>query len=209
MNRSLPIFLLILFLGFISVSPASERVWTSGDGRQITGEPVNKTTESVTIRVANGDRHTIPVKQLIEADRKFVEGWLPKRPFNVPEDAVFHEGSWFAIFRNHKVSRPVAAAHAKRMGGHLAYVKTIEIQKVVQKLAGGSQVWIGGSDREVEGLWKWGDGEKFDFTYWSKGEPTNYRGREDYVHLLKSGRWNDNDEHSGTALVGYIVQWQL
>jgi hypothetical protein len=53
-------------------------------------------------------------------------------------------------------------------------------------------VWIGLSDEDVEGVWKWDSGEPFTFANWAPGEPNNF-GEEDYVHMnwAGPGLWND------------------
>ena len=54
-------------------------------------------------------------------------------------------------------------------------------------------MWIGLSDAEQEGVWKWSTGESFSYSNWAAGAPDNFNGVEDYVHM-KNGAgylWND------------------
>jgi hypothetical protein len=53
--------------------------------------------------------------------------------------------------------------------------------------------WIGYSDREREGAFRWPDGSAGPFTYWQKGQPNNRSCREDCAALEhgKRGRWHD------------------
>ncbi|XP_034003338.1 CD209 antigen-like protein C [Trematomus bernacchii] len=60
--------------------------------------------------------------------------------------------------------------------------------------------WIGLSDREEEGTWKWVDGSPLTLTFWSRGEPNNDHRGEDCAHIKPdTKRWNDasceNDLH--------------
>ena len=57
-------------------------------------------------------------------------------------------------------------------------------------------VWIGFSDEDSEGTFKWSNGSKSTFTKWQNGEPNN-AGNEDYTELMNNGYWNDlpNDHH--------------
>lgn len=58
-------------------------------------------------------------------------------------------------------------------------------------------VWIGLNDRAIEGTYVWdGDNTKANYTNWFPGEPNDYSGKEDCVHITASqyfsGFWNDN-----------------
>ena len=57
-------------------------------------------------------------------------------------------------------------------------------------------VWIGGTDKDKEGTWKWTDGSPFEFTWWRPGQPDNYMGNEDCLHMVvekqqSEAMWND------------------
>ena len=57
------------------------------------------------------------------------------------------------------------------------------------------QYWIGGTDRDKEGAWRWTDGRPWNYTNWPPGEPSrlNVIRQEDCVSVfLKDGTWNDN-----------------
>lgn len=90
---------------------------------------------------------------------------------------------------------------AKAMGRHLATISSAEENEEVTRISGGKPVWIGGI-RKGSGNgpgadhWYWSDGQLWTYTNWYPGEPTNYRGAENRVHLglQARGTWNDVDE---------------
>uniref|UniRef100_A0A8C4HR38 C-type lectin domain-containing protein n=1 Tax=Dicentrarchus labrax TaxID=13489 RepID=A0A8C4HR38_DICLA len=57
-----------------------------------------------------------------------------------------------------------------------------------------NNMWIGLTDSETEGTWKWVDGTPLTTSYWMDGEPNNYDLKEDCVEVKqheKKNSWND------------------
>lgn len=96
-----------------------------------------------------------------------------------------------------------AKADAEAKGGHLATITSEEEwSKIVQSLGDslkGKNLWLGATDAEQEGNWKWITGEAWGYTRWQPGEPNNCvldsSTDEDYLHAFgyedASQRWND------------------
>ncbi len=79
--------------------------------------------------------------------------------------------------------------------GYLATVTSAEENAFIDSIIGSNDVWLGGSDKDKEGTWKWmagpEKGQTFSYTNWTNGEPNNYN-NEDYLMMYAStGKWND------------------
>jgi gliding motility-associated-like protein len=111
--------------------------------------------------------------------------------------------------------------------GYLATLTSAEEADFAGKQASGAG-WIGGSDEETEGEWKWVTGPEAgtvfwrgavsgttpNFAFWNNNEPNDFNG-EDYAHITDPsigipGAWNDLPNIGGTGLYiprGYIVEY--
>jgi len=142
-------------------------------------------------------------------------------------------GHYYQYFPNIGISWTNAktAAEASVYYGLQGYLATItaadEAQLAGEQAAGAG--WIGGSDQQVEGVWRWMTGPEAgtifwnggvngstpNFAFWNNGEPNNL-GEEDYAHITAPGvgipsSWNDlilNGEAAGNYQPkGYIVEY--
>ncbi len=130
------------------------------------------------------------------------------------------------IFNGHRYQRvdtdmtwKEAKAYCENQGGYLASVTTIEENAFISGLiATGSKLfyWIGGTDEESEGIWKWVSGEPWDYSEWSGGQPDNSGGNEGYTGIMREateylqpGKWNDfpNDGGIDNGKGGFICEW--
>lgn len=103
---------------------------------------------------------------------------------------------------------------AERRGGRLAVLNTEEKNNKAPKYTGNAfnYLWIGATDKDLEGDWRWIDGTRVSDSYsnWNAGEPNDSNG-EDYASIyvqnmgLAANKWNDLPE-SHVSVGGYILE---
>jgi hypothetical protein len=89
-----------------------------------------------------------------------------------------------------------AEADCVAQGGHLASVHDQVEQDYIAQAAFavlGGDWWLGLSDQAQEGQYVWTDGTSTNYTNWMEGEPNNWEGSENCIHLVDwaGGAWND------------------
>ncbi len=98
-------------------------------------------------------------------------------------------------FLTNKTTWLEAQAEAKSLGGNLVTINDKAEQNWLTTTFGSvGRLWIGYTDQETEGVFKWISGESPTYTNWHYGEPNNNNyenNSEDYVHLYSDGTWND------------------
>ena len=127
-------------------------------------------------------------------------------PLNGPAAVLSHGGHYYELATN-RVTWHVAKTNAQDLGGHLVIVDSeAENQFIYDAItnAGVDQVWLGATDEDVEGTWRWVDGSLLSsgYTKWgSRGEPNNtpfVPEGEDYALMVTTvwvqgdpSEWND------------------
>lgn len=152
----------------------------------------------------------------------------PATPVFSPETASFYqyvrmpEIDW-------KTAKQIAegATHLGRRG-HLATITSSAEQAFLESaFRGATDLWIGGSDAEEEGVWRWEcgpeagqvftriDGENHideGYSNWQLGEPNDYQDGEDYL-LWNYSRfadygWNDaGPPHRDDEAAGFLIEY--
>lgn len=118
-----------------------------------------------------------------------------------------------------------SAATLFGVGGHIATITSSAENTYVRGLAGTAQIWLGGSDTAVEGVWRWNvGGTENGVQFWQGGgsgaggtlqnglyanwngatQPDNGGGNEDNLVMLNTGFWNDINGGNNA----YVIEWE-
>jgi hypothetical protein len=96
---------------------------------------------------------------------------------------------------------------AEKLGGYLVCINSEKEQNFISELVtiNGNVLptWIGLTDEEAEGEWKWVDGEKVEYKNWQSNQPDNGEcggAKQNYVWLgfINSTQWDDTWEWSAS-----------
>jgi len=109
----------------------------------------------------------------------------------------------------HGLTWEEAEAYARSVGGHLVTINDRAEEDWLEATFPEPDLWIGLTDRAVEGTWAWVSGEPVTYTNWCPGQPDDWQevGGEDYGFMNTSfcgGRgW---DDAAGGPFPGGIVE---
>ena len=87
-----------------------------------------------------------------------------------------------------------AEEFCQQEGGNLVSVTSEAINEHIykeKKRRDLSWLWLGGSDQDKEGVWKWSDGSLWEINNWNLGEPSNQTGQHCLSQAFYSLKWND------------------
>ena len=117
----------------------------------------------------------------------------------------------------------MAKRDANKRDGHLVVINSPEEQKFIEKILADAEktenfsepVWIGFTDEETEGDWKWVNGDKVTFTFWPPQQPSNTNGitpenyavlwpRKETQFTCDKYQWNDV---AGDNKLRYLIEY--
>jgi hypothetical protein len=140
----------------------------------------------------------------------------------IPSDASYYKGHYYKVYNISK-SWTEAKEYCEELGGHLATITSSGEQNKLTKLVKKSTTsefdrwWLGGTDEEEEGNWKWITGEKWSYTNWESGIPNNsYGGQpENYLEIANISSWihqfvwNDMPDYANDDFnMGFVCEWE-
>uniref|UniRef100_A0A8C7X511 C-type lectin domain-containing protein n=1 Tax=Oryzias sinensis TaxID=183150 RepID=A0A8C7X511_9TELE len=102
-------------------------------------------------------------------------------------------GSSCYFFSEESKSWDEAREFCRARGADLVVIDSKEENEFISKL-NKENFWIGLTDRDLEGTWKWVDGSSLNLTFWGSTQPDDHNGVEDCaeINFKHPGLWNDN-----------------
>ena len=129
------------------------------------------------------------------------------------EDTYIFNGKYYKVIKKTE-SWKDAEKDCQKLGGHLAMPKSQAEMDFLVEVANKYQLgglWLGMTDEEEEGKWKYADKTSVIYTNWNTGEPNNLHNEEHYCEIYTSGDtaglWNDLANNSISAIDGYICEF--
>lgn len=120
-----------------------------------------------------------------------------------------------------KMSWQEAKEYCESLGGYLVTITSEQEQAFIasfirEKGFTQNRFWMGATDKDKEGTWKWITGEKFSYINWGTAQPNNNEtGGQDYgVYVginspdfgVYAGKWDDINEGSEEDIY-FICEW--
>lgn len=123
-----------------------------------------------------------------------------------PTNTFVESGHKYELY-NTKMTWRDAYQLCEKKGGHLVTISSKNEDEFVSQIQKNyspfDRMWLGATDENSEGNWRWITGEAFDYTNWDASEPNNIDD-EDYMMMYKSsGKWNDVCDSTRSGLYSY------
>ncbi|XP_044874136.1 C-type lectin domain family 4 member F-like isoform X2 [Mauremys mutica] len=138
----------------------------------------------------------------VSAARAAVQGRCSDVLTKLSRGWKFYGGNLY-YFSQERKSWDEAERFCVSQDSHLTSVSSQAEQEFLSSKTQGEAHWIGLTDRETEGSWRWADGTEYRADasrgFWAENQPDNWDqgigGREDCVHIHPINRnfWNDID----------------
>jgi Ca2+-binding RTX toxin-like protein len=154
----------------------------------LTIDPTADTTvesdETVALTLASGTGYTVGTTTAVTGTILNDDSTNPIFNYNGSQYLLTNFGTW-----------EQAQAQALSLGGNLVTINTAAEQNfLVSAFGGNEQLWIGLTDKVIEGQFKWASNEISTYINWFPGQPDNGGPQgEDYVvmNFGAAGKWND------------------
>ena len=146
---------------------------------------------------------------------KIITGSINTLGADIPQGAVSNNGHYYSAFKMASIdSWGWAQVYCRLRGGYLAAISSTEendfIYNNVFIPSEYDSAYIGLSDRAIEGVWKWENGEAFSYSHWGSGQPASSAKGYDYARFTKddaNAGWSDGIGTTQSGGIAFICEW--
>ncbi|XP_049327987.1 hepatic lectin-like [Astyanax mexicanus] len=140
-------------------------------GRKMVAHVANGIAQALGAAVVALQTAPSPPRLMVLQGRKT---WLTADDKAVRDGWIYFSSSLYYVSTERK-SWSESRNDCRKRGSDLVIINSREEQVFINTLRKGQWVWIGLSDAETEGVWKWVDGSELITGFWDPGQPNNYR----------------------------------
>ncbi|KAI4899279.1 hypothetical protein NFI96_016799 [Prochilodus magdalenae] len=116
------------------------------------------------------------------------------------EQSCFNNSLYFTSTETKSWSE--SRTYCKERGADLSIINSKEEQEFISKVLGHTSAWIGLTDIDNEGVWKWVDGSALTTGFWWPGEPNNVHNEDCAGTDFRNNGSSWNDYRCNYTLVG-------
>ncbi|KAI4879495.1 hypothetical protein NFI96_029500, partial [Prochilodus magdalenae] len=126
-----------------------------------------------------------------EMDQLQKENETLQKKLEEQEQSCFNNSLYFTSTETKSWSE--SRTYCKERGADLSIINSKEEQEFINKVLGHTSAWIGLTDTDDEGVWKWVDGSALTTEFWWPGEPNNVRNEDCAGNNFRNNgsSWND------------------
>ncbi|KAK9969975.1 hypothetical protein ABG768_028116 [Culter alburnus] len=106
------------------------------------------------------------------------------------DEWIYYKSSLYFL-STEKKSWTESRRYCTLRGADLIIINNSEEQGFVKKISADVNVWIGLTDGDKEGRWKWVDSSTLTFRFWTSGEPNSYGGIDEDCAVNYGPGWAD------------------
>ncbi|XP_067249316.1 asialoglycoprotein receptor 1-like [Chanodichthys erythropterus] len=164
----------------MNINPSEERDGLKIKNKNLTNERDQLLNKN---KALTNDRDEL-IKERDQINQERNELW---KMLNEIDEYIYQSSLYF--ISTEKKNWTESRRYCTERGADLIIINNREEQEFVKKISGDAGVWIGLTDSDVEGRWKWVDGTNMTSGFWNSGDPSGFK--KENCALLYSSAWQD------------------